>query len=71
MSSFTPEIDMDSIFIKISDLYTHEIFEIIYNTFIEMGRDDTNYMDYANGLNMMLHPINIRIKKWIDENIVF
>ena len=76
MSSFTssaasPEIDMDTIFIKISDLYTHEIFEIIYNAFIEMGRDDTNYMDYANGLNMMLHPINIRIKKWIDENIVF
>ena len=76
MSSFTssaasPEIDMDTIFIKISDLYTHEIFEIIYNTFIEIGRDDTNYVDYANGLNMMLHPINLRIKKWIDENIVF
>ena len=66
-----PDIDMDTIFIKISDLYTDEVFQIIYNTFIEMERDDTNYMDYANGLNMMLHPINIRIKKWIDENIVF
>ena len=66
-----PEIDMDTIFIKISDLYSDEIFRIIYNTFIEIGRDDTSYLDYANGLNMMLRPINIRIKKWIDDNIVF
>jgi hypothetical protein len=65
------DIDMDTIFIKITELYTDEVFQIIYNTLIEMERDDTNYMDYANGLNMMLHPINIRIKKWIDENIVF
>jgi len=70
-SPASPEIDMDTIFIKISELYTDEIFRIIYNVFIEMSRDDTNFMDYANGLNMMLHPINIRIKKWIDENIVF
>ena len=70
-SPASPEIDMDTIFIKISELYTDEIFRIIYNVFIEMNRDDTNFMDYANGLNMMLHPINIRIKKWIDENIVF
>ncbi len=71
-SSSSPlEIDMDAIFIKISDLYTDEIFRIIYNTFIEIGRDDASYLDYANGLNMMLHPINIRIKKWIDDNIVF
>lgn len=69
--SASTDIDMDTIFIKISDLYTDEIFQIIYNTLIEMERDDTNYLDYANGLNMILHPINIRIKKWIDENIVF
>ncbi len=70
-SSASPDIDMDTIFIKISDLYTDEVFHIIYNTLIVMECDDTNYMDYANGLNMILHPINIRIKKWIDENIVF
>jgi hypothetical protein len=62
---------MDTIFIKISDLYSDEMFRIIYNTLIEIERDETNYMDCANGLNMILHPTNIRIKKWIDENIVF
>ena len=70
-SASHPEIDMDTIFIKISELYSDEIFRIIYNTFIEIQRDDTSYLDYANGLNMMLRPINIRIKKWIDDNIVF
>lgn len=67
----SPDVDMDTIFIKITELYTDELFQIIYNTFIEMDRDNTNYLDYANGLNIMLHPTNIRIKKWIDENIVF
>ena len=70
-TSHQPEIDMDAIFIKISELYSDEMFRIIYNAFIEMDRDETNYLDYANGLNLMLRPINIRIKKWIDENIVF
>jgi hypothetical protein len=70
-SNASPDIDMDTIFIKISELYTDEMFRIIYNVFIEMSRDDASYLDYANGLNVMLHPINIRIKKWIDENIVF
>jgi hypothetical protein len=65
------EIDMDDIFIKISDLYNDEMFKIIYNIFIAMKGDETNYVDYANGLNAILHPINIKIKKWIDENIVF
>lgn len=70
-SSASSEIDMDDIFIKISDLYNDEMFKIIYNIFIAMKSDETNYIDYANGLNAILHPINIKIKKWIDENIVF
>jgi len=36
-----------------------------------MKNDENNYMHYADGLNMILRPVNIRIKKWIDENIVF
>jgi len=70
-SSSSSELDIDSIFIKISVLYSDEILRIVYNVFIQMESDDTNYIDYSNGLNMILHPTNIRIKKWIDENIVF
>lgn len=65
------DIDMDDIFIKISELYTDEIFKIIHHTLTAMKNDESNYVHYADGLNMILHPVNMRIKKWIDENIVF
>jgi len=28
-------------------------------------------LNYVEGLNKILEPVNIRIKKWIDDNIVF
>jgi len=65
------DIDMDDIFIKISELYSDEVFKIIHHTLIAVKNDENNYMHYANGLNIILQPVNIRIKKWIDENIVF
>ena len=70
-STASSEIDMDDIFIKISELYTDEMFKIIHHTLVAMKNDENNYMYYADGLNMILQPVNIRIKKWIDENIVF
>jgi hypothetical protein len=70
-ASSTAISDMDDIFIKISELYTDEVFKIIHQTLIAMSNDENNYMYYADGLNMILRPVNIRIKKWIDENIVF
>ena len=71
VTTASSEIDMDDIFIKISELYTDEIFKIIHHTLLAMKNDENNYMHYADGLNMILQPVNIRIKKWIDENIVF
>ena len=71
VSATTTISDMDDIFIKISELYTDEVFKIIHQTLIAMKNDENNYMHYAGGLNMILRPVNIRIKKWIDENIVF
>jgi hypothetical protein len=28
-------------------------------------------LNYVDGLNKILEPVNIRIKKWIDDNIIF
>ena len=36
-----------------------------------MCKDDTGFDIYIDGLNKILEPTNRRIKKWIDENIVF
>ena len=34
-------------------------------------KNDTFFNTYIDGLNKILEPTNSRIKKWIDEHIVF
>jgi hypothetical protein len=63
--------NIDGIFVKITDLYSQEDYTIIYHTLIKIQNDAQYYMNYIDGLNKILEPVNIRIKKWIDDNIVF
>jgi hypothetical protein len=68
---------IDSIFSTIVDKYNPQIFSIIHNVLLQLHKKDDgtgngdNYLHYIGGLNQILHPINVSIKKWIDENIVF
>jgi hypothetical protein len=63
--------NIDDIFIRITDIYTQEMYNIMYNTLILIKNNEQMYNSYMDGLNKMLEPTNNRIKKWIDENIVF
>jgi hypothetical protein len=65
------DTNVDLIFVKITDLYSQEDYTIIYHTLIKIQNDPQYYMNYIEGLNKILEPVNIRIKKWIDDNIVF
>jgi hypothetical protein len=65
------DTNVDIIFVKITDLYSQEDYTIIYHTLIKIQADPQYYMNYIEGLNKILEPVNIRIKKWIDDNIVF
>ncbi len=68
----SPEVkNIDDVFIRITDIYTQEIYNIIYNTLNIMLKSDTGANIYIDGLNKLLEPTNNRIKKWIDEHIVF
>jgi hypothetical protein len=62
---------IDSLFIKITDLYSQDDFDIIYHTLMKIQNDTLYFTNYVDGLNKILEPVNIRIKKWIDDNIVF
>ena len=44
--------------------------QIIYNTLLLCNNSKNNSDSYINGLNKLLEPVNITIKKWIDENLV-
>lgn len=65
------DTNVDIIFVKITDLYSQEDYTIIYHTLIKIQNDPQYYLNYVEGLNKILEPVNIRIKKWIDDNIVF
>lgn len=62
---------VDDIFITIVDIYTPEMLNIIYNTLLLMQNNESNYQAYADGLNKIMEPTCVQLKKWIDEHIVY
>jgi hypothetical protein len=72
LEASSPEVkNIDDVFIRITDIYTQEVYNIIYNTLHIMIKNDSSFDVYIDGLNKILEPTNSRIKKWIDEHIVF
>jgi len=62
---------VDDIFITIVGIYTPELLNIVYNTLLLIRDNESNYAAYADGLNKILEPTCIHVKKWIDEHIVY
>jgi hypothetical protein len=62
---------VDDIFITIVDVYTPELLNIIYNTLILIRNNESNCQSYADGLNKIMEPTYVQLKKWIDEHIVY
>jgi F0F1-type ATP synthase delta subunit len=72
LDASSPEVkNIDDVFIRITDIYTQEVYNIIYNTLHIMIKNEGSFDIYIDGLNKILEPTNSRIKKWIDEHIVF
>lgn len=65
------ENNIDNIFIKITKLYNKSHFIIILNMLKLLNDDLSNYHEYSRSLYYLTKPINIKIKKWISDNIVF
>ena len=65
------DTNIDLIFVKITEMYSQDDYTIIYHTLTKIQNDPQYYLNYIEGLNKILEPVNIRIKKWIDDNIVF
>ena len=72
LDASSPEVkNIDDVFIRITNIYTQEVYNIIYNTLNIMIKNDSSFDVYIDGLNKILEPTNSKIKKWIDEHIVF
>ena len=62
---------VDDIFGSVVDVYTPDLQHIMYHALILMRDNESNYAAYADGLNRMMEPTCVQLKKWIDEHIVY
>jgi len=63
--------EIDSIFIKIRDIYKPEHYKIILNIFKLLEQSPNEFETYIQCLNNLYKPINSCIIKWINDNIIF
>ena len=63
--------DIDDVFIKIRQIYSKNEFSIIYNNLLLLEKRPENYEAYIQGINASMTPINLLIKKWVNDNIVY
>ena len=66
------DCNIDNIFDKIVNIYTHEELVIIYNILILMKKyrkDTDRCIELMNGLNLIMITTSSKIKKWINDNI--
>ena len=63
--------NINDVFIKIREIYTNNDRIVIANTLFLLEKRPDFYDTYITGLNAILEPINMQIKKWINDNIVY
>lgn len=64
------DVNIDTVFSKIHNLYSDYWINILYNTLVLLDKDPSNFNSYITGINYMLTPKNNDIKKWIRSNII-
>lgn len=72
LNSVNTDCNIDNIFDKIVNIYTHEELVIIYNVLTLMKKsrkDSTRCIELMNGLNLVMTTTSSKIKKWINDNI--
>jgi hypothetical protein len=70
-SSDNSKKDIDDVFIRIREIYSPHEFNILYHTLLLVEKSPEHYDTYITGVNAIMHPKNMAIKKWINDNIVY
>ena len=73
-ASTTSEVskkNIDDVFIKIREIYSVYDRNMIFNILTLIEKRPEYYENYIAGLNSVMEPINVQIKKWINDNIVY
>ena len=70
-SSDITKKSIDDVFIKIREIYSVYDRNMIFNILTLIEKRPEYYENYILGLNNVMEPINVQIKKWINDNIVY
>ena len=70
-SSEVSKKNIDDVFIKIREIYTIYDRNMIFNILTLIEKRPEYYENYIAGLNSVMEPINVQIKKWINDHIVY
>ena len=67
------KINIDEVFINITNIYEPTIISIIYNTLLLIKSEDDPVIinNYICGLNHIMTKNNRMIKEWIKVNLIF
>ena len=70
-SSEVSKKNIDDVFIKIREIYSIYDRNMIFNILTLIEKRPEYYENYIAGLNSVMEPINVQIKKWINDNIIY
>jgi hypothetical protein len=64
------DTNIDQIFIKITQIYKKEEYNVILNLLLLLEKNNESYFNYIDGINTIMDNTNKKIKQWIDKNIL-
>ena len=64
-------VKIDDVFIKITSLYCQDIYNIILSNMRLIEDDPENYPTYMASINNATYGVNLKLKKWMSDNIMF
>ena len=64
-------VKIDDVFIRITELYCQDIYSIVLANFRMIEKDEGNYISYMASINNATFGVNMQLKKWMSDNIMF
>ena len=69
--SDTNHENLDTVFIRIVDIYSEDELRILFHSLNLLSKHPEEHESYISGLEKVMDSTNRKIRKWINENIVF
>jgi len=70
-SSDDSTINIEKVFYNITKIYPNELYDILYNLFVLLDKDEIKYNDCLTIVEALYKPYNKKIYNWINKHLIF